>query len=67
MTPLYILIVLICSGATPLKTNNENPNGGVKKLVCKFSEINIPSHKGSAPLAIKLGPTSGIMTNMISI
>ena len=62
-----MLDVLTFSGATPLKKNNENPNGGVRKLVCKLREIKIPNHKGSAPLAINPGPTNGIITNIISI
>ena len=53
--------------ATPLKKNREKPKGGVKKLVCKFKEINIPSQRGSAPLAINPGPTKGIITKIISI
>ena len=62
-----MLIVFTFFGATPLRKKRENPNGGVKKLVCKFNEINIPNHNGSNPLAIKLGPTRGIITNIISI
>ena len=67
ITPLYILIVLTSLGATPLKKNNEKPKGGVKKLVCKFKEIKIPNQSGSAPFAIKPGPTRGIITNIISM
>ena len=67
ITPLYMFLVLILLGATPLKKNKENPKGGVKKLVCKFSEIRIPNHKGSAPFAISIGPTHGTMTKIISI
>jgi hypothetical protein len=62
-----MFLVLILLGATPLKKNKENPKGGVKKLVCKFSEIRIPNHKGSAPFAINIGPTNGTMTKIISI
>ncbi len=62
-----MLTVLTSFGATPLKKNSENPKGGVKKLVCKFNEINIPNQSGSAPFAIKPGPTKGIITNIISI
>ena len=67
MTPRYIFVVSTLFGATPLKKNNEKPNGGVRKLVCKFKDINMPSHKGSAPFAISPGPTSGIITKIISI
>ena len=62
-----MFIVLTSFAATPLKKNNENPNGGVKKLVWRFNDINIPNQSGSAPLAINPGPTKGIMTKIISI
>tara|TARA_B100002051_G_C16355120_1_gene448284 strand:+ start:409 stop:597 length:189 start_codon:yes stop_codon:yes gene_type:complete len=62
-----MLSVFTFFGATPLRKNKENPNGGVRKLVCKFNEIKIPNHNGSSPLAIKLGPTRGIITNIISM
>ena len=54
ITPLYMFLVLILLGATPLKKNKENPKGGVKKLVCKFSEIRIPNHKGLPRLQLIL-------------
>ena len=67
MTPLYIFRVWISLGATPLRKNRENPKGGVKKLVWRLSDIKIPNHKGSAPLAIRMGPTRGTITKIISM
>ena len=62
-----MFLVWILSGATPLKKNKEKPNGGVRKLVCRFNDMRIPSHNGSAPFAINIGPTNGTMTKIISI
>ena len=62
-----MLRVFTSLGATPLRKKREKPNGGVRKLVCKLREIKIPSHKGSIPLAIRPGPTSGMITKIISM
>ena len=48
-----------------LNKNKAKPNGGVKKLVCKFIANIKASHTGSYPIAIKDGPTIGTITKTI--
>mgnify|MGYP003332490292 CR=1 FL=1 len=40
---------------------------GTIELVWRLSDIKIPNHKGSAPLAIRMGPTNGTITKIISM
>ena len=55
MTPRYIFVVFTLFGALEifLKKTMKNQMVLLESLFCKFKDINIPSHKGSAPFMTK--------------
>ena len=46
---MYISRIVVSGGDTPFITNNNNPNGGVVKLISKESSIISANQIGSKP------------------
>ena len=69
---IFSLVSIIRMGAhyqlapRTLNHDSENPNGGVRKLVCKLTANKIPNQIGSCPIIISGGTINGIRITSIS-
>jgi chaperonin GroEL len=59
ITPRYMSPVLTSGGATPRRKNSDQPNGGVRNEVCRFTQISVASHTISTPADRNTGRNSG--------